>query len=55
MCSVFYNVQLVSVYFWPRHVAYRILILCTEIEPGPLAVKTPGPNCWIIRELPRCC
>ena len=37
--------------FWPRHIAFGILVPRAGIEPGPSAVKARS-NHWTSRELP---
>ena len=37
-------------FFWPRHVACRILVPQPGIEPRPTAIKVLSPNHWTARE-----
>ena len=39
-------------YFWPCHVACRILFPPSGTEPRPLAVRAQSPNHWTAREFP---
>ena len=39
-------------FFWPRLVAYGILVSQPEIQPRPLAVKAPRTNHWTARDFP---
>ena len=44
--------QRVFFFFWPHHMAFRILVPWPGIEPQPSAVKAPSPNHWTAREVP---
>ena len=41
------------VFFWPCHVACRILVLQPEIEPAPPELEAWSPNYWTAREIPQ--
>ena len=42
-------------YFWPSHMACRMLVPHLETEPAPLAVGAQSPNHWTTREFPFIC
>ena len=39
-------------FFWPYHMACRVLVPQPRIEPGPSAKKVWSPNHWTAREFP---
>ena len=54
-CNFFHNTPKLETSFffwWPCHVACRILIRQPGIEPRPSAVKAWSPNHWTPREFP---
>ena len=53
ICSIFIFIEfeLFSV-FWPRGMAYRILVPRPGIEPAPPAVEARSLNHWTAREVP---
>ena len=40
-------------FFWPCHMACRLLVPQPGLEPGPSAVKASSPSHWTAREFPK--
>ena len=54
MANLSGDVGFVLFFFWPQHVACRILVPQPGIEPMPPAMEAWSPNHWTAREVPRC-
>ena len=46
-------VKLFFFFFWPCHMACKILVPQPGIEPVPPALEAGSPNLWTTREVPK--